>query len=121
MTPLTMSLLGLLMVATAFLAGLFGMAGGLILIGVLLTLMPLPSAMVLHAITQMASNGWRALLWRSHIRWRPVFVYLIGCALALALWSITRYVPDKPVALLMLGITPFMARMMPAGLKPNPA
>src|SRR5204862_7883256 len=120
MTPLMIAALGLLMVATAFLSGLFGMAGGMILIGVLLTLMPLPTAMVLHAITQMASNGWRALLWRAHIRWRPVFVYLIGCALALALWSLTRYVPDKPVALLMLGLTPFMARMMPSGLKPNP-
>ena len=83
MTPLMISALGLLMVATAFLSGLFGMAGGLILIGVLLTILPLPSAMVLHAITQMASNGWRAFLWRAHIRWRPVFVYLIGCALAL--------------------------------------
>jgi uncharacterized membrane protein YfcA len=82
--------------------------------------MPLPAAMVLHAITQMASNGWRALLWRAHIRWRPVFVYLIGCALALALWSLTRYVPDKPIALLMLGVTPFMARMTPSWLKPNP-
>jgi uncharacterized membrane protein YfcA len=112
--------LGLLMVATAFLSGLFGMAGGLILIGVLLALMPLPTAMVLHAITQMASNGWRAVLWRAHIRWRPVAVYLIGCAIALAVWSITRYVPDTPVALLMLGITPFMARMMPSGIKPNP-
>ena len=75
--------------------------------------MPLPTAMVLHAITQMASNGWRAFLWRAHIRWRPVFVYLIGCALALGAWSITRYVPDKPVALLILGVTPFMARLMP--------
>ncbi|MDE5446171.1 TSUP family transporter [Bradyrhizobium sp. CSA207] len=120
MTSIMIAALGLLMVGTAFLSGLFGMAGGLILIGVLLALMPLPAAMVLHAITQMASNGWRALLWRAHIRWRPVFVYLIGCALALALWSITRYVPDKPVALLMLGVTPFMARMMPAGIKPNP-
>ena len=120
MTPVMIAALGLLMVATAFLSGLFGMAGGLILIGVLLALMPLPTAMVLHAITQMASNGWRALLWRAHIRWRPVFVYLIGCALALAAWSITRYVPDKPIALLMLGVTPFMARMMPAGIKPNP-
>ena len=36
MTPLMISALGLLMVATAFLSGLFGMAGGLILIGVLL-------------------------------------------------------------------------------------
>jgi uncharacterized membrane protein YfcA len=120
MTPLMIAGLGLLMVGTAFLSGLFGMAGGLILIGVLLALMPLPTAMVLHAITQMASNGWRALLWRAHIRWRPVSVYLIGCALALGAWSITRYVPDKPIALLLLGVTPFMARMTPSGLKPNP-
>jgi uncharacterized membrane protein YfcA len=120
MTPLLIAALGLLMVATAFLSGLFGMAGGLILIGVLLTLMPLPTAMVLHAITQMASNGWRAFLWRRHIRWRPVLVYLIGCALALGAWSITRYVPDKPIALLLLGVTPFMARLLPSGLKPNP-
>ena len=120
MTPLVIAALGLLMVATSFLSGLFGMAGGLILIGVLLALMPLPTAMVLHAITQMASNGWRAFLWRAHIRWRPVFVYLIGCAVALAVWSITRYVPDKPIALLLLGVTPFMARLMPKNLKPNP-
>jgi uncharacterized membrane protein YfcA len=120
MTPLMIAALGALMVATAFLSGLFGMAGGMILIGVLLALMPLPTAMVLHAITQMASNGWRALLWRAHIRWRPVFVYFLGCAIALAIWSLIRYVPDKPIALLLLGATPFMARLMPKDLKPNP-
>lgn len=60
MTPALIAALGLLMVATAFLSGLFGMAGGLILIGVLLAIMPLPAAMVLHAATQMASNGWRS-------------------------------------------------------------
>ena len=120
MTPLMIAALGALMVATAFLSGLFGMAGGMILIGVLLVLMPLPTAMVLHAITQMASNGWRAFLWRAHIKWRPVSVYLIGCAIALAVWSITRYVPDKPIALLLLGITPFMARLLPSDIKPNP-
>ena len=120
MTPLMIAALGALMVATAFLSGLFGMAGGMILIGVLLVLMPLPTAMVLHAITQMASNGWRAILWRAHIRWRPVSVYLIGCAIALAVWSITRYVPDKPIALLLLGVTPFMARLLPSDIKPNP-
>lgn len=120
MTPLMIAALGALMVATAFLSGLFGMAGGMILIGVLLMLMPLPTAMVLHAITQMASNGWRAFLWRAHISWRPVFVYLIGCALALAIWSLVRYVPDKPVALLLLGVTPFLARLMPSSLKPDP-
>src|SRR5436853_7676055 len=120
MTPLMIAALGSLMVSTAFLSGLFGMAGGLILIGVLLALMPLPTAMVLHAITQMASNGWRAFLWRAHIRWRPVFVYLIGCALALVMLAITRYVPDKPVALLLLGLLPFMVRLMPLVIKLNP-
>ena len=120
MSPLVIALLCLTMVATSFLSGIFGMAGGMILIGVLLALMPLPTAMVLHAITQMASNGWRAFLWRAHIRWRPVSVYLIGCALALGVWSLTRYVPDKPIALLLLGITPFLARLMPTNLKPNP-
>src|SRR3954470_19176736 len=120
MTPILIAALGILMVGTAFLSGLFGMAGGLILIGVLLTILPLPSAMVLHAITQMASNGWGAFLWRAHIRWRPVFFYLIGCGLALGAWSILRYVPDKPIALLLLGVTPFMARLMPKNLKPNP-
>lgn len=120
MTPLMIAALGILMVATAFLSGIFGMAGGLILIGVLLTILPLPSAMVLHAVTQMASNGWRALLWRAHIRWRPVMIYMFGALLALGAWSITRYVPDKPIALLLLGITPFMARMTPKNIKPNP-
>ena len=120
MTSMTIAALGALMVATAFLSGLFGMAGGMILIGVLLMLMPLPAAMVLHAITQMASNGWRAFLWRAHISWRPVFVYFIGCAIALSIFSLVRYVPDKPVALLLLGVTPFMARMLPANIKPDP-
>src|ERR1700682_1936081 len=119
MTPLMIAALGLLMVATAFLSGLFGMAGGLILIGVLLTILPLPSAMVLHAITQMASNGWRAFLWRSHIRWRPGLIYLLGWA-ALGRWSPACVVQKKPIALLLLGVTPFMARLTPPGLKPNP-
>ena len=99
MTPLMIAALGVLMVATAFLSGLFGMAGGMILIGVLLMLMPLPTAMVLHAITQMASNGWRAFLWRAHIRWRPVFVYLIGCALALGV-SLRDLLPEEEAAAL---------------------
>src|SRR5206468_11340325 len=81
---------------------------------------PLPTAMVLHAITQMASNGWRAFLWRAHIRWRPVANYMVGAAVALAAWSLTRYVPDKPTALLLLGITPFMARLLPSCIKPDP-
>jgi uncharacterized membrane protein YfcA len=120
MTPLLMTLLLLVMVATSFLSGIFGMAGGMILVGVLLALLPVPAAMVLHAVTQMASNGWRGLLWRRHVRWGPVGAYVTGCVLALLAWSLWRYVPSKPIALIFLGLTPFMVRLVPGSLKPNP-
>src|SRR5262245_39480717 len=108
------------MVATSFLSGIFGMAGGLILMGVLLALLPLPEAMALHAVTQMASNGWRSLLWLPHVRWRAVATFLTGCVVAFAAWSVWRYVPSKPTAFILLGVSPFLVRLMPSSLKPDP-
>jgi uncharacterized membrane protein YfcA len=46
-------------VSTSFISGIFGMAGGMILLGILLAFMPLAPAMVLHGLVQMASSGWR--------------------------------------------------------------
>lgn len=120
MTPLLMVFICLLMVGTSFLSGLFGMAGGMILIGALFLVMPVPAAMVLHAVTQMASNGWRGILWRRHVRWRVVAAYSVGCIVALSLWSLTQYVPSKPVAYIFLGAAPFVVRAMPKSLSPNP-
>ncbi len=120
MSPLLISTLCAAMVGTSFLSGIFGMAGGLILIGILLAILPVPDAMVLHGVTQMASNGWRGLLWCRHVRWRAVAAYLAGCVIALVLWSFTRCVPGKPMALLLLGLTPFAARLAPANMRPNP-
>src|SRR5256885_17191384 len=90
--------LGALMVATAFLSGLFGMAGGMILIGVLLMLMPLPTAMVLHAITQMASNGWRAFLWRAAISGGAGGRFLFGAARPRRGGGVAPYVAGKRAA-----------------------
>jgi uncharacterized protein len=118
---LTLALaLGVIVTATSFLSGLFGMAGGLILIGALLALLPVATAMVLHAVTQIASNAWRGLLWREHIRWRAVAAYVLGCSLALLAWSLVQYVPSRPMALILLGVTPFLTHIAPASLKPNP-
>ena len=120
MIPATIAILVAAMVGTAFLSGIFGMAGGLILVGILLAIMPLPEAMMLHGITQLASNGWRGAMWFRYVRWRPVAAYIAGCALAMVAWSFTRYVPGKPLALLLLGVTPFTIRLLPARFKPNP-
>jgi uncharacterized protein len=120
MTATLMLGLASTMVATSFLSGIFGMAGGLILMGVLLALLPLPEAMALHAVTQMASNGWRSLLWLRYVRWRAAAAFLGGCALAFVVWMQWRYVPSKPVAFILLGLSPFVVRLVPADLKPDP-
>src|SRR4051812_36040971 len=119
MTALMAMSLSLLMIGTAFLSGIFGMAGGLILIGVLLVVFPLPTAMVLHAVTQMASNGWRAALWFRHIVWKSMAFYVAGCPVSVGLWSITLYVPDKAIALLLLGLSPFLIRAVPDKVLPR--
>ena len=108
------------MAVTSFLSGIFGMAGGILLIGFLLAVLPLQTAMVLHGVTQLASNVWRALMWRRHVTWRIAGGYSAGSLLALGLWSLTGYVPDKAVAFLMLGLSPFTVRLAPMRFRPNP-
>jgi uncharacterized membrane protein YfcA len=88
--------------------------------GVLLALLPLPEAMALHAVTQMASNGWRGLLWLRYAHWRAAANFLAGCALAFFAWSLWQYVPSKPLAFILLGLSPFAIKLVPARLKPDP-
>jgi uncharacterized membrane protein YfcA len=120
MGPLLIAALCAAMIGTSFLSGIFGMAGGMILIGILLVLLPVPDAMMLHGITQLASNGWRGLLWWRYVRLGPAACYILGSMIALLIWSFTRYVPSTPVALLLLGLTPFAVRLAPENYRPNP-
>lgn len=105
--------LGLTVLVTSFLSGLFGMAGGMVLMGLLLILLPVPSAMLLHGITQFTSNGWRAWLWRDHVAWGTVARFALGAAVAVAGFTLVGAVPDRAVSLLILGLTPFMALAVP--------
>lgn len=115
----TMILLWGVMVGTALLSGVFGMAGGMILIGVLLVLLPVPEAMTLHAVTQLASNGWRAALWVRFVRWRILGPYALGCAAALLGWALLDFVPDRALAMLGLGLSPFAVRLLPRRFRPD--
>ncbi len=55
---------------TSVLSGLVGMAGGAVLMAVLITILPVSSAMILHGATQAMANGSRTLLLREHLIWR---------------------------------------------------
>ncbi|HXZ47910.1 MAG TPA: sulfite exporter TauE/SafE family protein [Usitatibacter sp.] len=111
--------LGAASLVTSFISGILGMAGGMILMGVLLALLPLPAAMMLHGVTQLAANGWRALLWRREVDWRVFRGYAYGAAASLAFFAAVRLVVGKPAALIALGITPFATMWLPEGLHLN--
>ncbi len=104
---------------TSFISGILGMAGGMILMGVLLALLPLPAAMMLHGITQMSANGWRAWLWRAYVNWRVFRGYGLGALLALAAFIVLQFVVSKPVAYILLGLTPFISFVLPKRLALN--
>ncbi|MCC5980413.1 MAG: sulfite exporter TauE/SafE family protein [Oceanicaulis sp.] len=93
---------------TAFLSAVFGMAGGLILMGVLAALLPVPAAMVMHGAVQSVSNGWRAVLLRRYILWKAMGWYMIGsAAAALGLLTVSFVLP-RPWLFLALGLVPLL-------------
>ena len=100
--------------ATAFLSSIFGMLGGLILMGVLVSLMQVGPAMILHGLIQMTSNGYRAWLNRKDINWKIVGTLFIGNVLAMVVLFFIAFVPDRITVLLALGILPYIAWAMPS-------
>jgi uncharacterized protein len=104
---------------TSFISGIFGMAGGMILMGILLAILPLAAAMVLHGLTQMASNGWRAWLWRTNIEWSLFYTYATGALLAVLLVAAVQFTPNKAAALIVLGLTSLAGLWLPGHLAPN--
>lgn len=119
MTPAALAFVGLTVLGTSFLSGIFGMAGGLILLGVLLLFMDVAPAMILFGIIQMGANGWRALLWRAHVRWELVGRYLVGATAAFLAMRFVAFIPDKALLYIGLGLLPFLAELLPARFFPD--
>jgi uncharacterized protein len=91
---------------TAFISGVFGMAGGLILMGALALVLPVASAMVVHGVIQSVSNGWRAILHLKWIDWRVLGIYLAGSAVAAGLLVFASFELSKPWLFIILGLVP---------------
>nr|WP_298684125.1 TSUP family transporter [uncultured Dongia sp.] len=105
--------------STSFLSGIFGMLGGLILMGLLLLVLPVPAAMSLHAVTQMTSNGWRALLWHRLILWRVMPGYIFGSSIAFGILAWVSFQPPTAWVYIGLGIVPLLAVAVPAHIAPD--
>lgn len=117
--PVTAAIIGVSIVCTAFISGVFGMAGGLILLGILLIFLDVAPAMVLFAIIQLGSNGWRSVLWWRLVDWSIVRRYLVGSTIAFLAMRTVAFVPDKALVYLLLGSIVFIADLLPRSLTPD--
>src|SRR5260221_8123206 len=119
MTPSVLALIGATIVFSSFLSGVFGMAGGMVLLGVLLNYFDVATGMILFSIIQLFANGWRVLQWRRYVLWPILGWYVVGAAISFAgMWMIAFF-PDKAMVYLALGLMPFVVEALPAAIRPN--
>ncbi len=90
---------------TAAISGVFGMAGGLLLMGVLAAFTPVATAMVMHGFIQIISNFSRAALLWKHISWSLVGRYALGIGGALLVIAAIAWRPTQPEVFILLGLT----------------
>src|SRR6185436_16070588 len=81
MTAASLALIGATIVLSSFISGVFGMAGGMVLLGVLLVYFDVATGMVLFSLIQLATNGWRSLHWRQFVLWPIFYRYVAGAVL----------------------------------------
>lgn len=113
---IALTTIGAAIFVASVLSGIFGMAGGLILLGALLLYLDVVQAMVLFGAIQISAGGWRAVLWLNYVRWSILWKYVIGAAAMFVIMRYVRFVPDKALIYLGLGSMPFAANLLPARL-----
>ncbi len=118
-TPGFLVLVAASVLVSSFISGVFGMAGGMILMGVLVAFMPVSAAMVLHGAAQLTANGSRAVMWRRHIDFPILGRFTVGLLLAGALFAMIGFIPDRALVLISLGIMPFLAIVIPRRFVPQ--
>ncbi len=108
-----------LVALTSFISGIFGVAGGLILMGALVYLLPVAQAMIVHGAAQFVSNASRSVLWRKYLVWDLIVKFTATSALCLAMFWFVRFVPSKTLVLFLLGSSTVALFFVPAWLAPK--
>jgi uncharacterized membrane protein YfcA len=93
---------------TSTLSGIFGMAGGLILLAILLLLLPVGTAIAVQGAIQLIANGSRAWLSRAYIDWRVLSIMALGLVSVGAILFILRYTPDLATVYIAIGLLPIL-------------
>ncbi|MGQ7793856.1 TSUP family transporter [Faunimonas sp. B44] len=117
-TPILVAL-AITVVVTSFMSGVFGMAGGMILMGLLLLILPVPAAMMMHGATQLVANVWRAALWYRYVSVRILALYVTGSLVIFAVFAFIRLVPNTAMVYIIMGLMPFVSMALPIRYAPR--
>lgn len=93
---------------TSMISGVFGMAGGLILMGALALVLPVSAAFVTHGVLQFTANGWRAVLHHRFVRWDIVGWFALASVLTAVIVGWLALRPSKSALYLLMGLTPLL-------------
>lgn len=114
--PLTAAGLILLAGFTSFVTGAMGLGGGMLLLVVMASTMPIAALIPVHGLVQLGSNASRAVMTFKHLD-RTMFRYFaLGTVLGAAVASLV--VVQLPLTLIQLAIAVFLLLMV-WGIKPK--
>ncbi|CAD7042993.1 sulfite exporter TauE/SafE family protein [Pseudorhizobium endolithicum] len=108
MSPVILIGMALTVFLTSLLSGVFGMAGGLILLWVLLLMMPVGTAIAVHGVIQMVANGSRAWFSRHYIDYRILGILCFGLAVSAVVLLAVDYAPNIIVVSIAIGLMPIL-------------
>ena len=108
MTPVVTAVFVAIVFLTSTLSGIFGMAGGMVLLAALLAIMPVATAIAVQGAIQIIANGSRAWFSREFIDWRIIATMVAGILLAAAVLFVIRYQPDLATVCIAIGLMPIM-------------
>jgi uncharacterized protein len=119
MPIVSLAVIGTTVVVSTFISGVFGLAGGMVLLGVLLVYFDVSTAMVMFSIIQFFANGLRAVQWRQFVLWPIFWKYVGGCMIAFAAMRAIAFIPNKAFVYLLLGLLPFAVELLPEAWRPS--
>ncbi len=94
--------------STSLISGIFGMAGGLMLLWLLLLVYPAATAIALQGLIQGVANVSRAWFSREFVEWRIAGLAIAGMLTAAAFLAIVAYTPDRATVYIAVGLLPIL-------------
>lgn len=101
---------------TSILSGVTGMAGGVVLLALLILSLPTSSAMIMHGVIQSMANGSRVWFIREHMQWQLMPMYFTGVVVVAVLFWATQISWSAPMILIAIGFIAWLPVLLPERL-----